>query len=162
MIKSLFKNVVVVVNSSESSISAVKYAVILAKTYKCNVKAVYVVDTATLKQLTLSKFFLHEESLEYETNLVTDGERYLKYAQELGLAKGITIQTELRKGAIWSEITACADDFDAQLVLLGGYEKEGTGLKDVISSSYRKILANVHCPVLVVKGNDIETLYKMA
>ena len=152
MIKSLFKNVVV----------AVKYAVVLAKTYKCNVKAVYVVDTATLKQLTLSKFFLHEESLEYETNLVTDGERYLKYAQELGLAKGINIQTELRKGAIWSEIIACADDFEAQLVLLGGYEKEGTGLKDVISSSYRKILANVHCPVLVVKGNDIETLYKMA
>ena len=62
MIKPLFQNVLVLVNGSESSIHAVQYGILMSKLYHCNLKAVYVVDTATLKQLTLSKFFVADES----------------------------------------------------------------------------------------------------
>jgi len=37
----------------------------LAMQYKCELKAVYVVDTATLKQLELSKFFVPDEVARY-------------------------------------------------------------------------------------------------
>lgn len=162
MIKSLIKNVLVVINSSDSSIHAAQYAIVMAKVYRCNVKAVYVVDTATLKQLMLSKFFVQEESAEYEEGLIADGTRNLKYVEELGLAKGVKIETELRKGAIWTEVTACADEFNAELILLGGFEKPGVDQRDVISSSYRNILMNAHCSVLVVKEQMVEKLYKMS
>lgn len=160
MIKSLFKNILVVVNSSEASMQAAKYAIVLAKVYHCNVKAIYVVDTATLKYLQLKKFFVQEESSEYEQNLMADGARYLKYVEEIGHAKGVQVQTELRKGAIWSEITICAKDSETDLILLGCVETDGVDKRDVITSSYRKILTTAHCSVLIVKEEMTEKLYK--
>ena len=50
----------------------------LARLYRCDMKAIYVVDTATLKELTISKFFVTEESLDYENSLTEDGKRYLR------------------------------------------------------------------------------------
>ena len=64
MIRPLYRNVLVLINGSESSIYAAKYGILMSKLYRCNLKAIYVVDTATLKQLTLNKFFVSEESKE--------------------------------------------------------------------------------------------------
>ena len=55
MIKPLFQNIVILISGSEASIHAAQYGILLSKLYRCNLKAVYVVDTASLKQLTLSK-----------------------------------------------------------------------------------------------------------
>ncbi|MGL4982906.1 MAG: universal stress protein [Treponemataceae bacterium] len=161
MIKPLFKDILVLVNGSEASIHAAQYAVLMAKLYRCNVKALYVVDTATLKQLTLSKFFIKEESLEYEDALAADGVRYLDYVSELGKSKGVEIETITRRGAVWSEVISVADEMNISLVLLGGFEREGVDQKDVLSTSYRKILLNAHCSVLMVKEKDLEQLYKL-
>ena len=73
MIKPIFQKVLILINGSESSIHAAQYGILMAKLYRCTLKAVYVVDTATLKQLTLSKFFVAEESSEYEESLTADG-----------------------------------------------------------------------------------------
>ncbi|MGL4985944.1 MAG: universal stress protein [Treponemataceae bacterium] len=161
MIKPLFKDILVLVNGSEGSIKAAQYAVLMAKLYRCNVKALYIIDTATLKQLTLSKFFIKEESLEYEGALAADGDRYLDYVSELGKSKGVEIETIIRRGAVWSEVISVADEMNISLVLLGGFEREGVDQKDVLSTSYRKILLNAHCSVLMVKEKDLEQLYKM-
>ena len=66
MIKPLFQKIVVAINGSEQSLHAAMYAILLAKQYKCSLKAVYVVDTAALKFLSMSKFFLKTESQKYE------------------------------------------------------------------------------------------------
>ncbi len=162
MIKPLFQNILIVVNGTEASIHAVQYGILMAKLYRCNLNAVYVVDTATLKQLTLSKFFVQEESAEYEASLLDDGSRHLNYVIELGKAKGIKIETEIRRGAIWSEVITAADEKRTDLILLGGFEREGADQRDVLSTSLRKILLNARCSVLVVKEKMIEQLYKLA
>ena len=77
MIKPIFQKVLVLINGSQASIHAAQYGMLMAKLYHCALKAVYVVDVATLKQLTLSKFFVAEESSEYESSLTADGNRYL-------------------------------------------------------------------------------------
>lgn len=160
MIKPLFNNILVVINGSEASIQAAQYAVLMARLYRCDMKAIYVVDTATLKELTISKFFVSEESSEYEKSLTEDGKRYLNYVENLAKAKGIKIETELRKGSVWSEVIAYADDSKTDLILLG--EHKHIQSKDVISSIYREIISHANCSVLVVKEKDIEKLYKMA
>lgn len=162
MIKTLFKNILVVVNSSEASIHAVQYGILLAKLYKCNVKVVYVVDTATLKRLTLTKFLVQDESEECEKRLIEDGERYLKYAENIAAAKGIKVETQVRKGSVCAEVVAAANEIEAELILLGAFQKAASDSRDVISSSYRQILLEAHCSVLVVKEENIENLYKMA
>ncbi len=162
MIKPLFQKVLIVVNGSEASIQAAEYGILMAKLYKCSLKAVYVVDTATLKQLTLSKFFVAEESHEYEQNLQADGTRYLDYVKSLALKKNINIETELRRGAVWTEVCTAADQMNANLILLGGLEGNGRDSRDVLTEAYRDILVNANCSVLMVREKMIEQLYKMA
>jgi len=87
MIKPLFQNILVMVNGTDASINAVRYAVLMAKLYRCRVYATYVVDTATIKQLTLNRIFIEEESREYEQSLEDNGKRYLSFVEEMAQAE---------------------------------------------------------------------------
>ncbi len=162
MIKPLFKNIMVVINGSDSSINALKYAILMAKLYRCKVYAIYVVDTATIKQLTLSRFFVEEEGREYEKSLDENGHRYLKYADEIAHAKGVKIEQVFRRGVIWSEVVSAAEEFNVDTILIGAYEKGVIDQKDLLSSSARAILLNARCSVLLVKEKMIDKLYKIS
>ncbi|MCI1209763.1 MAG: universal stress protein [Treponema sp.] len=166
MIRPLFQNVLVAVNGSESSIHAAMYGIMMTKLYHLHLKIVYVVDTATLKQLTLGKFFITEESAEYEKSLLADGEKYLQYITELADSKGVKIETEMREGAIWSEIIIAAEESKAELILLGGRETDanfGTLVRhNVVSAARSEIIGSAHCSVLVVNEPKIEQLFKIA
>ncbi|WP_296668797.1 MULTISPECIES: universal stress protein [unclassified Treponema] len=166
MIKPLFQKIVVAVNGSDQSLHAAMYAILLAKQYKCSLKAVYVVDTAALKFLSMSKFFLKTESQKYEENLLDDGKKYLEQIVTFAKIKGVKVETELRKGSPWSEILHAADDFDADLILLGGKEHSASSLssevaRDRASSTNMDIIGSARCNVLVVRQKDIEKLFKI-
>lgn len=167
MIKPLFQKIIVAVNGSEPSFHAAMYGILLSKQYKCELKAIYVVDTSTLRQLTMSKIFIEEESIEYEQQLENDGKRYLQYLEKLAKEKGIKIQTELKKGAIWAELIKSAEDFGANLILVGGKEHQNDSARnliqlDKISRTNSEIIGSASCNVLVVNEPDIEKLFKIA
>ena len=162
MFKPLFQNALVMVNGTDASIQAVRYAVLMAKLYRCRVSAVYVVDTATIKQLTLNRIFIEEESREYEESLEENGKRYLAYVDELGKAKGVKIDTELRKGAVWSEIVTAAEERKSDVILLGGVDGDSSDGKEIMSPAYRAIMLNARTSVLLVKEKMVEQLYKLA
>jgi nucleotide-binding universal stress UspA family protein len=159
--KRLISNVIVAVTGTDASILAAKYAIVLAKYYQCNLTAVYVVDTATIRQLTLSNIFIQEEGAEYERNLENNGNRYLTFVEELARSKDVKIEQILRKGAIYTEILSVADEKKADLILLGGWEKD-TKTRDIIGHSHREIMANAKCSVMIVKEPDIDQIYKKA
>jgi nucleotide-binding universal stress UspA family protein len=168
MTKPLFRNVLVAINGSESSINATQYGILMAKQFGCSLKAVYVVDTATLKKLTMSKLFVTEEFADYETSLTEDGKRYLGYVAELGKQKKIKLETDLRKGAVWTEIITAAVESQADLILLGGYSSDHAAVKRAlpehhsIEFSNGEIIANAPCSVLVVREKSIEQLFKIS
>lgn len=162
MIKPLFQNILVMVNGTDASINAVRYAILMSKLYRCRVYAVYVVDTATIKQLTLNRIFIEEESREYEKSLEENGKRYLSYVDDIGKSKGVRIETELRRGAIWSEVVTMADEKKIDAILLGGMESQAPDQKEIMSSSYKSIMLNARCSVLIVKEKMIEQLFKLA
>jgi nucleotide-binding universal stress UspA family protein len=157
--KVLLQTVVVAVSGSEASIKAAKYGIAMAKLYRCRLCAVYVVDTATLKELLLSKIFVEEESSEYEHSLEQNGQRYLNYVDELAQKKGVGVETFLRRGAISTEIVEAAEENDADLILLGGFEEKGS-FRDVLSRQHREILKHSKCSILVVKEPDIDLVYR--
>jgi len=157
--KPLINSIVVAVTGTEASVLAAKYGIVMAKQYHCKLTAVYVVDTATIKQLTLSKIFIQEEGTEYEKSLETNGSRYLAFVEELAKAKGVKVDKIMRKGAIYTEILSVADDKSADLILLGGWEKD-TKTRDIIGHSHREIMANAKCSVILVKEPDIDQIYK--
>ncbi|MDR2073317.1 MAG: universal stress protein [Spirochaetaceae bacterium] len=161
MIKGLFSNIVVAVSGSDASILASKYAVILSKLYRCRLSGIYVIDTATIRQLTLSKIFIQEESLEYEKSLEANGERYLSFVEELARAKGVRMEREIRRGAVYTEILSAADERKADLIILGGWEKDRSA-RDIITHAHREIMVSAKCSVLLVKEPAIDQLYKQA
>ncbi|MDR1142887.1 MAG: universal stress protein [Spirochaetaceae bacterium] len=161
MIKALFSNIVVAVSGSDASILASKYAIVLAKLYRCRLSAVYVIDTATIRQLTLSKIFIQEESLEYEKSLEANGGRYLSFVEELARAKGVKIEREMRRGAVYTELLGAADERKADLIILGGWEKDRNA-RDIITHAHREIMVGAKCSVLLAKEPSIDQLYKQA
>jgi len=159
--KPFINSIVTVITGTDASILAAKYAIVMAKLYHCKLTAVYVVDTATIKQLTLSKIFIQEEGIEYEKSLEANGNRYLTFADELANAKGVKLEKILRKGAIYTEVLAVADEKKADMILLGGWERD-TKSRDIIGHSHREIMASAKCSVLLVKEPDIDQIYKNA
>jgi len=159
--KPLFSNILVAITGSDASILAAKYAIVMAKNNRSRFSAVYVVDTATTRQLMLSKIFIQEESQEYEASLQANGERYLSFVDELAHAKGVKVEREIRRGAVYTEILAAAEEKQADLIILGGWEKDRSP-KDIFSHSYREIMLNAKCSVIYVKEPSIEQIYKHA
>jgi len=158
-VKPLITNILTAVTGTDASILAAKYAIVMAKQYHSKLTIVYVIDTATIRQLTLSKIFIQEEAAEYERNLEKNGERYLAFVEELAHAKGVKIEKVTRKGAIFTEVLHVADEKKADLILLGGWEKD-TKTRDIIGHSHREIMANAKCSVMLVKEPDIDQIYK--
>ncbi|GHU17990.1 universal stress protein [Spirochaetia bacterium] len=161
MMKALISNIVVVITGSDASILAAKYAIVMAKAYRCRVTAVYVVDIATIRQLTLSKIFIQEESQDYEKSLEANGDRYLAFVEELAHAKGVKIEREIRRGAVYTEILTVADEKKADLIVMGGWEKDRSA-RDIISHTHREIMVSAKCSVLLVKEPNIDQIYKQA
>jgi nucleotide-binding universal stress UspA family protein len=161
MTKPIISHIIAVITGSDASILAAKYAIVMSKAYRCKMSAVYVVDTATIRQLTLSKIFIQEESQEYEKSLTANGERYLSFVEELARAKGVRIDREIRRGAVYTEILTAADDKKADLIVLGGWEKDRNP-RDIISHAHREIMLNAKCSVLLVKEPGIDLMYKQA
>jgi nucleotide-binding universal stress UspA family protein len=157
--KALFQTLVIAVSGSQASINTAKFGIAMAKASKCRLIAVYVVDTATLKELLLSKIFVEDERSEYEKGLEQNGERYLNYVAELAQNKGVQVEKVLRHGAISTEIVEVAEENSADLVLLGGFEDKGL-MRDALSRQHREILKNAKCSILVVREPEIDSIYK--
>jgi nucleotide-binding universal stress UspA family protein len=157
--KSLFPNIVVAISGSGASVNAAKYAIVLAKLYKCHLTAVYVIDSATIRQLAASRILIADESADFEKNLRQNGERYLTFVEELARAKDIRIEKELREGTVWTEIIGAAEKKDAGLIVMGGWEQNRSA-KDVITSLHREVMLNAKCSVLIAKEPNIDILYR--
>ena len=164
MIKSLFQNVLVAYNGSRSSLNAVMYSILMAKIYKCRVKVVYVVDTDSIKKLTLTKFLMKDEGRSLEGDLQLDADKDLAYTEKLAKSKGIKIETEIRHGAVWSEIITAADDFKAELILLGGVENSSVSKMirhGMVGKQAGEIIGSAHCSVMVVRHPKVEQIFRV-
>ena len=95
-------------------------------------------------------------------SLTSDGERYLQYVEDLAKSKGVKIETELKNGSVWSETIVAAEDMEADLILLGGFDPNMKDKKDMLSTTYKEILINAPCSVQVVREKMINQLYKLA
>ena len=65
----------------------------------------------------------------------------------------------LRRGAISTEIVEVAEENEADVVLLGGFEDKGL-MRDALSRQHREILKNSKCSILIVREPNIETIYQ--
>ncbi len=167
--KPLLKKILVGINGTAESMQAAMYAIVLAKQLGLSVKVVYVVDMATIKLLTNSKFFAPQEKTQYETSLAQDGNNILDYVKNLGLLKGVSVDTELLSGAVASEILGAAENFEADMIFVGGRRQSAHSLEQsenqitrTQSTTANQLMQYAQCPVVVVNKKDMEALFKVS
>ncbi|MCX7026275.1 MAG: universal stress protein [Spirochaetes bacterium] len=157
--RQMFASILVAISGSEASLGAFQYALSMKKQFGSKVTACYIVDTATIRQLALSRIFVPDESQEYEDSLELSGKRYLNFCVELASKKRMTIETVLGKGSVPGEIVKTASDLGVDCIILGGQPDEHQ-YKDVVLEANREILKHARCPVVFVKPGMGEDLYR--
>ncbi len=147
------------VEASETSISAARYAIVLAKAHGTVLHTVYVVNENMLSELTRANVFLKEEETDLRRDLEEDGRRYLQYVERLAAAKHVNVSTRLRRGVVHTEMAEEAAEFKATIIILGELE-EHLSRREPFYHEAETILWTAKCPVLVVKGETTaEDLY---
>lgn len=73
----------------------------------------------------------------------------LEVLEEEARAAGVECESDLLGGVAWAELTREANDFDADLLIVGGGVSP-----DRFGSTAMKVLRNASCPVLVERSHD--------
>ena len=171
MKKSVVKKVLVCVNGTAESIHAAMYAILFARQIGAAVKALYIVDTATIKFLLNSRFLAPDEKVLYEKKFNQDGQHYLEYVEGLARTKGIKIETQMREGSVCFEIVEEAEAWGADMVIVGGKKKQTLskqlsdnprGTLKAWSTIGNQLMAYASCPVLVVNKEGMEETFKIS
>jgi len=148
-----FKKILVHVDGSENSITAVQFAICLTRLFDAELTAIYVVNTRALKDLLKAHIFIESEEQEYQRDLESDSERYLDHARDLARSKGVAIETVCRNGTVHQEIRDYIAENDIGLLVLGEIEYV-RHRRDEMYGEAEMALHRAGCSVLVVKDEE--------
>jgi nucleotide-binding universal stress UspA family protein len=145
-----FHHILVLVDGTESSLAAARYAIQLAKTNKATLTAVAIVDTATLKHLLASRIMVSVEMAEYEHELSVSGSKHLDYVASLAADEGLKINTVLLKGAAHAAVLAEQKSSGADLIVIGAF-RWTLCHRDLVARERQLLLDQSPCPILFVR-----------
>ena len=148
-----FKQIVVYVDGSESSMTAMMYAIKLAKEHEASLTAVYVVNTRALSELVKAGIFLAVERDEYQRDLALDADRYLNHACRLAEQKDVEIETVKLEGTVHVVVKELLKEKGADLLVLGGIT-DIRSRREELASETDRMMRTAPCPVLVVRDDD--------
>jgi len=156
----LLDKILVYIDGSDRSITALQYALCLARQSGGSVCALYVVNTRALDELVNANIFLQVEQEEYTTDIEADANRYLNFARDMARGKGIEIETVCRRGSILQEILAHIKESTADLLVIGELSRINSRL-DALHDDTERAMRMSGCSVLIVKDDDrVEDIFE--
>ena len=149
-----FKQIVVYLDGSESSMTAIMYGIKLAKEHDAKLTAVYVINTRALSELVKAGIFVAIERDEYQKDLQQDADRYLRHASRLASQKMVAIETVKLEGAVHMVMKDLLKAQKADLLVLGGIT-DIRSRREELASETDRMMRTSPCPVLVVRDDDV-------
>ena len=141
----IYKKLVLAVDGSEVSKSAVQHAVKLAKQESGTIIAVHIIPPIDVTDI---ETFRPEMVLE---SLKREGEQILAEVKEIAEKEGAQVQTRIEYGIPYEKICEAAEESDADLIIMGSHGHSGIE-KVFIGSVTERVIRKIKCcPVLVVK-----------
>ncbi len=148
-----FKDIVVYLDGSESSMTAAMYAIKMAAQHGAKLTAVYVVNTKALSELVKAGIFVAIERDEYQRDLQADADRYLRHVAKLAAQLQLEIETVKLEGASHVMVRQLLKELNADLLVLGGIT-DIRSRREELSSETDRMMRTSPCPVLVVRDDD--------
>ena len=145
-----YQQILVPVDGSEISFSAVKKAAILAKAFNSQLTLISLVaeDPFTDADFYYSSAIMKE----YFVQAYTNAEAALKEALTITESEGVDAQSKIVKGQVSAEgVVEAANEVKADLIVMGSHGRKGFK-KMLLGSFAQDVLSNTELPVLVVKA----------
>jgi nucleotide-binding universal stress UspA family protein len=144
------RTVLVFADGSEGALRTMDVAVLVARVHQADLVAVAVVDTETLSVLLRQHILVHEEMVEFSTELEAGAKRQLRGVASHAEREGVRVETILLKGNIHTTVLAEARHRNADLIVLSGFTSTMTR-RDVLAKEKQYVIDEAPCSVLLVK-----------
>ena len=145
-----YQHILVPVDGSPTSLSAVHQAAQLAKTYHSQVTLLLVITIDPFIGVEyINAQNQKEDALSHNQTMIKG---ILDEARQKFADQGIETNIKVVEGQeVYKEIVKAAQELHADLVVIGSHGR--TGIKKlVLGSVVQKVLGEIHLPVLVVRG----------
>ncbi len=143
------RKILAVVDGTESSVRAVRYAAQFAALHQAALTAIAVVDTATLRSLFKSSVLVEAEMEEFGHELEASARTNLAYAAQIAGEAGVSAEILLEKGSVHSVIIQKCRQAGVELLVMGSFSTSMIR-RDLTARERRLIVDEVKCPILLV------------
>ena len=147
------RRLLVLVDGTEESITAAQYAILLAGSSGAELTAAYVINTRALNELLKTRIFVEAEEEEYEADLHSDADRYLKHVKDLADQKGVPLRTLTASGSVHQEVTKMVREQEIDLLVIGELA-HARSRRDEFYNESERAMRSVGCSVLIVKDQE--------
>jgi nucleotide-binding universal stress UspA family protein len=147
------RRILVLVDGTEESITAAQYAILLAGASGAELIAAYVINTRALNDLLKTRIFVEAEEQEYEQDLKSDADRYLKHVKDLAENKSVPVQTVTASGSVHQEVVKLVREHEVDLLVIGELA-HAKSRRDEFYNESERAMRSVGCSVLIVKDQD--------
>ena len=145
--QSLFHQIIVPIDGSNSSLAAGKLALKIAQRNQSKIILLFVVDNSVAEELSSSLDKTIEKAKE---EMEANARQYLNYLARLAEESDLEVVQEIRNGIPYIEIDNVVRENQAALVIMGQTSHSGTR-RMLIGSVAQRVLELAPCPVLIVK-----------
>ena len=150
MAKLRIKEVLLVVDGSDTAGDAAQYAVELAREFRAKLVACSTVDTDTLKNLASSRILAPAEMSEFENELEASSRKYLTLVSDLAARHKVKAETVLLKGAVHSAVLATQKERQSDVIVIGAVHSH-LARRDLVVRERQLILDEAPCAVICVR-----------
>ncbi|WP_455556973.1 universal stress protein [Comamonas sp.] len=145
----MFKHILVPVDGSATSLSAVAKAAELAKAFGSEVTAVYVLDPYPFTGVGAD--FAYGQA-QYLSAATAEANKALEEVNQAMANSGVVVKTLVGEGhAVHEGIVRVGENVGADLIVMGSHGRRGLE-KLVLGSVAQRVLQAAHVPVLVVRN----------
>jgi nucleotide-binding universal stress UspA family protein len=144
-----YQHILVPVDGSEISFSAVKQAAIIAKAFDSELTLISLVAEDPFTEVDF--YYSSAIMKEYFVQAYANAEKALKEALVIAQAEGVEPTTQIIKGQVSAEgVVTTAEEKKSDLIVMGSHGRKGFQ-KFLLGSFAQDVLRGTQLPVLIVK-----------
>ena len=147
-----YQNILVPVDGSKISFSAVKHAVEIAQVFGSRLTFISLVSEDPFTDADFYYYYVSAPMKEHFIQAYANAEEVLKQASEIAYAAGVQVETKVLKSVVFEEsIVKTAKQLQADLIVMGSHGRKGFK-KWRLGSVTTAVLCSTELPVMVIKS----------
>ncbi|NIZ40438.1 universal stress protein [Entomospira entomophila] len=142
--------ILVYIDGTEEALTAMRYAVYMAKIHQMELYGIHVINTKALNDLVNAKIFLQMEQAEYLSDMQADAHKHLDELIHLAERKGVPVHPLIEEGDVYKEVMQAIKQEEVDILVLGELSPIRTR-RDDQHNDMERLVRNAPCSIFLVK-----------